>query len=132
MYKNKKIIFFSHVLVWLVLFSMPYLLSYGQEQDINRVIAHFWIPLAFYAIIFYLNYFVLIDTYLFSDKTKHFIIINVIMIGLFITFKELIESFYFEEILSKTSKKEGSGPPLKMFIYIQMLSYMAPLLRQIL
>lgn len=128
MYKNKNITVFSHLLVWLVLFSMPYVLSYGQEQDINRVIAHFWIPLVFYAIIFYTNYFVLIDRYLFSKKTIQFIIINLIIIALFITLKEKIEDSYFNENIRKTAIKQGSGPPFKMFIYIQMLSYMAPLL----
>ncbi len=128
MIKNKRITVFSHLLVWLVLFSMPYVLSYGQEQDINRVIAHFWIPLVFYAIIFYFNYFILIDRFLFSKKTIQFIIINVIIIALFITLKEKIEDIYFNDIINKTANKDGNRPPFKMFIYIQMLSYMAPLL----
>ena len=128
MIKNKRITVFSHLLVWLVLFSMPYVLSYGQEQDINRVIAHFWIPLVFYAIIFYFNYFILIDWFLFSKKTIQFIIINVIIIALFITLKEKIEDIYFNDIINKTANKNGNRPPFKMFIYIQMLSYMAPLL----
>lgn len=128
MIKNKRITVFSHLLVWLVLFSMPYVLSYGQEQDINRVIAHFWIPLVFYAIIFYFNYFILIDRFLFSKKTIQFIIINVIIIALFITLKEKIEDIYFNDIINKTANKDGHRPPFKMFIYIQMLSYMAPLL----
>ncbi|MDN3620166.1 histidine kinase [Polaribacter undariae] len=128
MYKNKKITLFSHILVWLVLFSMPYLLSYGQEQDLNRVIAHFWIPIAFYAIIFYANYFVWIDKYLFSNKTVHFIIINLIVIASFIILKEVLKDYYFNETFRITPKKEGVGPPIKMFLYIQMLSYMAPLL----
>ncbi|AUC23230.1 histidine kinase [Polaribacter sejongensis] len=128
MYKNKNITLFSHILVWLVLFSMPYLLSYGQEQDLNRVIAHFWIPIAFYAIIFYANYFVWIDKYLFSNKTVHFIIINLIVIASFIILKEILKDYYFNETFKITPKKEGVGPPIKMFLYIQMLSYMAPLL----
>ncbi|MCL7764640.1 histidine kinase [Polaribacter sp. Z014] len=128
MYKNKNITLFSHILVWLVLFSMPYLLSYGQEQDLNRIIAHFWVPITFYAIIFYVNYFILIDKYLFSNKTVQFVLINVLIIALSITFKETIEDFLFGESLKRSAKMEGVGPPIKMFIYIQMLSYMAPLL----
>uniref|UniRef100_UPI004048D09D sensor histidine kinase n=1 Tax=Mariniflexile sp. TaxID=1979402 RepID=UPI004048D09D len=119
----------SHLLVWFVLFSMPYVLSYGQEQEINRIIAHFWIPLVFYAIIFYLNYFVLIDRFLFQKKTFQFIIINVLIITVFLLLKEEIEGAFFQDIMRKTpDKNDGSGPPFKMFIYIQMLSYMAPLL----
>ncbi|MGB5418240.1 sensor histidine kinase [Algibacter sp.] len=129
MHKNKNITILSHLLVWLVLFSMPYVLSYGQNQEINRVIAHFWIPLVFYAFIFYLNYFVLIDRFLFNKKTVLFIVFNIIIIGFFIFIKEYIEDTFFQDIVKRrAADTENSGPPFKMFIYIQMLSYMAPLL----
>ena len=128
MHKNRNIKVFSHILVWLVLFSIPYILSYGQEQDINRIIAHFWIPLMFYAIIFYLNYVVLIDRFLFTKKTLLFIVINLVMIALFILIKEQIEDRLFVDLIKKRSNANGSGPPFKMIIYVQMLSYMAPLL----
>ena len=129
MQKNKNITAFSHILVWLVLFSIPYILSYGQEQEINRVIAHFWIPLVFYATIFYLNYFILIDRYLFTKKTIQFILINGIVIVFFLILKEYIEGNYFQDIARKSSENtDRVGPPLKMLIYVQSFSYMAPLL----
>ena len=83
MFKNNKITVLSHLLGWFVLFSMPYVLSYGQEQEINRVIAHFWIPIVFYAVIFYLNYFVLIDRFFFTKKMVSFIVINVLLLHVF-------------------------------------------------
>ena len=123
--KNKKITVFLHLLVWFVLFSMPYVLWYGQEQEINRLIAHFWIPLVFYAIIFYLNYFVLIERFLFKKNTFLFIIINVVLIISFSLLREQIESTFFQDIARNTSKPR---PPFRMFIYMQMLSYLPPLL----
>ena len=129
MYKNRKITVLSHILVWLLLFSMPYLLSYGQEQEVNRVLARFWIPLVFSAIIFYLNYFVLIDQCFFPKKMVLFITINVIIIAFFLFLKEYIEDNFFQDIIKKHSKDSVRlGPPFKMGIYIQVLSYMAPLL----
>ncbi|MGJ8549586.1 sensor histidine kinase [Winogradskyella wichelsiae] len=128
MYKNKNITIFSHLLVWLVLFSMPYVLSYGASQEIERVIAHFWIPLVFYFIIFYVNYLIVIDRFLFTKKTLIFVLVNLVMIAVFITLKEQIESIFFQEILKKPIKEDGNGPRFKMSLYIQMLSYMAPLL----
>ncbi|PQV47815.1 GHKL domain-containing protein [Jejuia pallidilutea] len=128
MYKNKKINVFSHILVWLVLFSMPYVLSYGQSQEIDRIIAHFWIPIAFYAIIFYINYFILIDRFLFPKKMVLFIIVNLAMIALFITLKEQIENSFFSDLIRRPSQNDGNSPPFKMFVYVQMISYMAPLL----
>ena len=128
MHKNKKITFFLHLLVWFVLFSMPFVLTYGQE-DINRIIAHFWIPLVFYAIIFYLNYYVLIEGFLFTKKTVLFIVINLGIIALFLVLKEQIENTFFQDLVRKQpGDSKGNGPPFQMFIYVQMFYYMAPLL----
>ena len=57
-------------------------------------------------------------------------ILNILLIALFIYLKEQIEDTFFQEFTRKkvTDTNETTGPPLKMFIYIQMLSYMAPLL----
>ena len=126
MHKNKNIIIVSHSLIWIVLFSMPYLLSYGQEVEIERLIAHFWIPLVFSAIIFYLNYFLLIDRFLFSKKMFQFIIINVIIIAFFLISRMFIENYFFET-LTRT-RSDRAAPPINMFNYVQSLSYLAPLL----
>lgn len=129
MHKNKSFTVLLHVLAWLTLFCLPYLLSYGQEQDINRIIAHFWIPLVFSSIIFYLNYFVLIDRLLFPKKMLQFIGLNAVMIILFLILKENIENNVFQDIVKKRLENvNGSGPPFKMAVYIQTLSYLAPLL----
>ena len=129
MHKNKKITILSHILVWVMLFSMPYALSYGQDQEVKRVIIHFWIPLVFSAILFYLNYFILIDRFLFPKKTAWFIAINVLCITAFILAKVGLEAVFFEDLAKKRPNScESVGPRFKMFIYVQMVSYMAPLL----
>jgi len=132
MYKNKKIVILQHLLIWLVLFSMPFILSYGQDLDTNRLIAHFLIPMLFYAVIFYLNFFVLIDKFLFAKKTLVFIIVNLVLIGFFILLKEFIEDNYFSELINnRPSNANREGPPFKLFLYVQMLSYAAPVLLSI-
>ena len=128
MQKRRNINVFSHIFVWLGLFSMPYVLSYGQSQEMDRIIAHFWIPIAFYVVIFYSNYVTLIDRFLFPKKMVLFIIINVAMIAVFITLKEQIEHTFFGDLTRGPFQNKHIGPPLKMFFYVQMLSYMAPLL----
>lgn len=127
MYKNKKIIIFSHLFVWLALFSIPYVLSYGQEQDFNKVIARFWIPLFFSAVIFYTNYLALIDSFLFPKKTLKFIVINILIIVTFLFLKEYFEDLFFQDIAKKRLENSNRAkPPFKMAIYIQLLSYLAP------
>jgi len=129
MQQNKKITILSHILVWFVLFSMPYLLSYGQDQELRRVVIHFWIPLVLSAILFYFNYFILIDKFLFTKKTGKFILINILLIAFFIFLKESIEASYFQDLAkNRQNNSNSTGPPFKMFLYVQMVSYMAPLL----
>jgi len=128
MHKNKYITILSHLLVWVTLFCLPYLLSFDQEGEIYRVIAHFWIPLCFSAIIFYLNYFILVDRFLFPKKTLQFIVINALLVIFFLFMKEFIENQYFQDIIKKRAEKTNrTEPPFKMAIYIQLLSYLAPL-----
>lgn len=125
---NKKITTFSHLLVWFVLFSMPYVLSYGQEQELSRVIAHFWIPLVFYALIFYINYFLFIDRFLFEKKMLEFIGLNIILLVILLLLREGIDNTFFAELVRKPRENGDNGPSFKMFIYVQLLSYMAPLI----
>ncbi|HAF78290.1 MAG TPA: histidine kinase [Maribacter sp.] len=129
MYKNKNIIIAQHLLIWLVLFSIPFALSYGQNLETGRLIAHFLIPVLFYAIIFYLNFFILIDKFLFAKKTLIFVVLNIIIIGFFMLAKEFIEDNFFSMLIkNRPPENERVGPPFKLFIYIQMLTYAAPLL----
>jgi len=128
MEKNKKITVFSHILVWFALFSIPYVLSYGQEQEISRVVSRIWIPLFFYVILFYINYGVLIDKFLFENKTIKFIIINLLIISIFLVLKSQIDSLFFTDVNGERSNNNGVGSPFKMMIYVQMLSYIAPVL----
>ncbi|MBJ7882973.1 histidine kinase [Gelidibacter salicanalis] len=115
-------------MVWFTLFSIPYVLSYGLEEEINRVISRFWIPLFFYAILFYTNYFVLIDRFLFKNQTIKYILINGVIIMVFLTLKSQIDTLFFTDIIRKSSSNTSVGPPFKMIIYVQMLSYLAPVL----
>ncbi|MEZ7498112.1 histidine kinase [Flavobacterium sp. Arc3] len=129
MKNNKKITIASHLLVWIFLFSMPYLLT-SQQEGVNRIIAHFWVPLVFYAIIFYTNYFLLINRFLFAKKNIEFISINVLLIVAFIFLKEQNEIAFFQELIrDKPVNKDGEGgPPFQLFIYMQMLPYLASVL----
>lgn len=128
MQKNKVIIVASHLIIWLTLFYLPYLLSYGEQQDINRLIAHFWVPLFFSSIVFYVNYFKLIDRFLFLKKTLWFILINALMISFFLFMKEYIEDNFIQIIKKRADGSLRTGPPIKMAIYMQLLSYLAPVL----
>ncbi len=125
--KNKNIIVLFHVLVWIVLFSFPYLLSSGQQQVLIRVIAHSWVPMTMYAIIFYVNYLFLIDKTLFQkQKTFWFVVPNVALIALAIWGRDQINANFFQAVMPKMDA--NGGPPFSLILYVQIISFIIPIL----
>lgn len=58
---NKTTTTFLHILVWLVLFTFPYLLSMRSDSgDFEKIIWFNWWPLLLCAIVFYVNYLYLV------------------------------------------------------------------------
>lgn len=128
--KNRNWTFVFHGLVWLVLFSFPYLLSSGQDQVLKKVVLHSWIPLAMYAFIFYLNYLWLIDKFIFNKRIGVFILVNIFLIIFCIYVRDLINSTFFRSLIPVL--EEGKGPPLKFFIYLQIISFLVPIVFSVL
>lgn len=117
---RKQILILTHVLVWGVLFCLPYLLSAGTEFSLIRTLKHSTVPLVYYAIIFYTNYFILLDRFWFySDKT-YFFILNMIMIIVFVFINYNIKQTFFVT-------NPHNPPPFRLFLYIDMLSMIIPI-----
>ncbi|WP_053972602.1 sensor histidine kinase [Mangrovimonas sp. ST2L15] len=124
--KNKGITIFFHALVWVVLFSFPYLLSSGQDQVLMRVIAHSWVPLLMYAALFYVNYLILVENFFYKRKIVWFLLINAGLIALCIWSRSLVNDLFFQDIFPKMSEK--NAPPKTLFIYVQILSFLIPII----
>ncbi len=125
--KNKLATIFYHLMVWTVLFSFPYLLSSGQNQVLQAVIVFSWVPLSFYALIFYTNYFVFIERFLFTKKTILFLVFNAILIAIIIWINSQIKDYFFHHIFIHEEKKGQFKPPKNLFIYIDILFFIVPL-----
>ncbi|WP_282054199.1 sensor histidine kinase [Maribacter luteus] len=117
-----------HVLAWLILFSMPYLLSQGQNQIsqvVTRTLIHTWVPLFFYAFIFYVNYLLLINKFLFEKKTIIFFLINLILIGTFVWANHELKGYLTQSFVI-TDNPENK-PPRKIFWYLDFFASLVPL-----
>jgi hypothetical protein len=77
----------AHVLVWGILLTIPLLSASGDTMQLQYV-AKTWIPMFLMTIVFYLNYFWLIDKYLFGNKVVMFIISNIFLAFLCFLFSE--------------------------------------------
>ena len=115
-----------HISVWAVLFCLPYLLSSGQSFDVQRIIEYSWIPLAFYSVIFYLNYFFFIDGFLFKKKLIPYFITNTLIIAFFIWLNFQLRDYFGQ--MHPPNNIKIAFPPKRFFIYIDTLSLIIPLI----
>ncbi len=83
----------------------------------------------FYAVIFYLNYFVLIDKALFKQKIFFFIAVNLIFILVFtwihVEVKDFLNSIY--EVKSVDGLKRNPQPT-RLFVYKDIIAMMIPII----
>ncbi len=70
-----------HVLVWGILFAFPILFSGGELPPVYLYLRTV-LPLFFIALMFYFNYFILIDKILFKNQIVLFILTNLALIAL--------------------------------------------------
>ncbi|MGB5666377.1 MAG: histidine kinase [Maribacter sp.] len=126
--RKKNIFPLLHVLVWMILISMPYLLSQGQNQDsqiVYRTLVHSWVPLFFYAIIFYFNYLYFINSFLFNKRTVPFFLVNTVLIVLFVWANQELKGHLTDMLILNDNRP--NRPPRKMFFYLDFFASLVPL-----
>jgi len=71
---------FVHLLLWGVIFILPYFFMDSERVFTWRPFLRSIPEMLGFILVFYLNYFFLIDKFLYRGKTKSFIIYNVLLI----------------------------------------------------
>ncbi len=98
--KSKKVAsIVLHILVWMFWFAIPFLFSLsnpqGNEPPRNPNFYFFiWIPMSLSLMLFYTNYFWLIERYLFQKKVLWFILINLVLIIGFSVFTDYVRELF--------------------------------------
>ncbi len=83
-FKNNFVRIGIHIFVWLIIFMLPYLLFPSESANHWKLIRRTVVPFMQYAIVFYSNYFVFTQTFLFKKKFVLFFVINGSIIVLFL------------------------------------------------
>lgn len=100
-------------LVWALLVLLPLFYNIGAFAKPRFLLVTTWIPLFFYAVLFYINYYYLIGSYLLKSKSIRFVLCNLL---LFVVLLVLME-------LTKHQFRDPSWPPMtpefKKWIYIK-------------
>jgi two-component sensor histidine kinase len=137
--KNTKFVKASvHVLAWIVLLFFQYLQFPEESVSFTRMIASFWMPLAQFAVIFYLNYYLFIKKFLFRNRLLLFIVLNCLIIASFIFINLELRDLFFKPDIQRFMQSEnissippngfpGPGrmmrPPRKLFMFRDLVTF---------
>ena len=105
-----------HILVWGLLFCFPLLFSPADLAKTNYILIRSWIPLILSAVLFYSNYFLLIDKFIFRRKLWYFFLINIVLIVLSFEANDYLRDM-FRETPKPDFKKFRHFRPGKEFVF---------------
>ncbi len=93
--KERKIILnvLPHMLIWGILFAFPFLFNPTDSPFSERTLIKNMIPLLLSAVLFYVNYFFLVEKYLLKDQILLFLLLNVALIAFCIYLMEASREF---------------------------------------
>ncbi len=118
--RNDLQVILIHLIGWGILFGLPLLVSPrdGNPMTWNRYLGYIFVPTAF-MIIFYVNYFLLIDRLLFRRKWLAFIGINLLLIGVVSCMLHLWQGFYFAHLAQTIPPPHSPRPDTMMFFILR-------------
>ncbi len=105
-----------HILIWGLLLLLPVLFTYSDAY--HNSLQHFLrssIPLAIAIVIFYINYFMLIDRYFFNGKVIYFLLGNLLLI-----FGAIVLSEYLRTLFPSQDPTFKPFDPPKALIYFRL------------
>jgi len=107
-----------HTLVWGFWFAAPFLFSFNDPQRNEppknpNFYFFIWIPMLFSLMLFYLNYFLLIEKLLFNKKILWFLGVNLVLIIAFAYFSDFIRDLFITPDPNFINKNHlGNNPNL--------------------
>lgn len=116
MRRNKVLQYIIQVIVWGIVFTFPLFFTWKEAEQMTwtKYLGYFFVPVAF-LVVFYLNYFVLIDRILFQKRLFHFLLANAVLFLLLTIALDGWREYYFAH-LAETVISHKDGPPKMMFI----------------
>lgn len=116
MRSNKALQYIIQVIVWGIVFSFPLFFAWKETDAMNwtRYLGYVFVPVTF-VIIFYSNYFLLIDRLLFRKRLVEFLVANLCLFVLLTVVLDWWHDYYFLNFMADARKHEA-GPPKMMFL----------------
>ncbi len=95
-----------HVGFWSLVFLWP-LLSYEELSQVQYVVNRNWLSTSSLCVVFYINYFVLVDQYFFKNRKALFYILNFLaIVAVFFLVKHLLKLIIFSPTINGLRMRE--------------------------
>jgi sensor histidine kinase YesM len=111
--KYKRVLIHAGFLI--VILGTPLLFNDFYESGKAAGIFRNWLPLITFIVVFYINYFLLIDKFFFTKKYTHFIVINILLFAAIIFSMHLMHEFVWKHL--ELSIDKNRPRPSTIFIY---------------
>ncbi len=123
---NTRLIVLLHCLVWILLIGFPYLFSSENRFSISDTMEHYWIPLLTHVFLFYINYLLLINRFLFSKKWLLYIVINIVIIFILVETRFELRHFFFKAPPPDFHPHRPPPRPLSFMLLTDFFVYTVP------
>lgn len=116
MKQNQTLQYIIQLIGWVIVFTFPLFFVWKEAESMTwtRYIGYAFVPVTF-VVIFYTNYFLLIDRLLFRKRLPHFLAANILLFVILALVLTWWHDYYFFEIAGNTAHRKA-GPPKMMFI----------------
>jgi len=115
--KNPRIEILIHLLGWCVLFGFPFIfLMESPDPDLGKYWGFFVNTLSFF-IVFYINYLLLVDKFLFDKQIGKFIVTNILLVILCAIVLHIQQRF-----TGSMMHHDKMGPPTYFFVFRDVTS----------
>lgn len=114
--KNKILHFLIHLIGWGFVFGFPLFFTWkdGKPMTWERYMGYVFVPVVF-LVVFYLNYFLLIDRLLFRKQLIRFIIANLLLFVILGICLDCWQNYYFQHYV-EPKPFDKYAPPRLMFL----------------
>ena len=116
MKQNRILQYIIQIIGWGTVFSFPLFFTWKESEPMTwvRYWGYVFVPVAF-MVIFYANYFLLLDRLLFRKRLLQFLLVNAALIIVLTLALDWWHDFHFFKILG-CERREQMGPPKMMFL----------------
>lgn len=109
----------AHILIWLLVFLVPIFFDTGEQERSIGMYLMFFFPMFFNLIVFYLNFFILIERFLFKREILIYLIINVVIFVLVSWGVIRLQTVWIEDLTGLDPRNRPEIPV--QFIWIKTL-----------